>query len=548
MKILRASLSAFALSATTAAWASPQDFPSCDGYPAPNKKSDGMTTVSLLFGLASQNGDIRRSEKVGIGPSGADSCDKALADPLLLPDYSLRRAHLLQAKAVHQIASSAPDAALATLSQSDALIGDDRHRRETIGIGNHAVRGFALINLERKDEARQEIAAIEKARPYASSVRALADFLRLRIDSGLDAHLAMLKADARFSPGKLFSIFQYSVWANRLSDAAAIGGGLSFDLPRSRGGWTIDGEAMRQYELIAARAEIAGNYAYALIAAGQGDAAAKVLADADQDLVEAMAPPPAPPEGVKLSKSKIIDFERRKQYGENGRAALDLWKNLIQFRKDAASWTPERFFTEARMLPKGKVPVFADMIMQLKATDPGSEAERQTVVNGILAEMDRLRLSELKLDLGTFRDSLPRPETPAMQPRFKRAGDGYFLSDNGFSRRRMEEPDCWTIRFTHNLASAATVEELVLLSAASFARQEGYDSILILARRTVVRTTRTTSWGGQVVGEQPMGHEGQLNIRLLKSDALPPELESERWRIVPVGAVIDELTPRLSAI
>lgn len=544
--MIRVGVSAIALSLTAVAWASPSDFSSCDGYPAPNKKSDGMTTVSMLFGLASGNGDVRRTRSIGIGSNGVDWCEKALKDPLLVPEYDLRRAHLLQAKAIHQIASSAPEAALQTLSQSDALLGDDRNRRESIGVGNHAVRGFALINLGRKEDARKEIAAIDSTRPYAASVGALADILRLRLDSSLDSHLTMLKAEAPLSPGKLFSIFQYAVLTNRLKDAAAIGGGLSFDLPRNRGGWTIDGEDQLHYELIEVRAELAGTYAYTLIAAGQPDAAARVLTAADQDLTEAMVPPTPPLPGKTLSKSKLADFEKRTQYGQKGRYALDLWKRFIQFRKDAAGWSAERFFAEAESLPKGKVPIFTDMVMQIKVTDPGEQAERQAFVNKGLADMDKLRLAELKMDLSTLQDALPRPETEAMRPRFKHAGDGYFLSDNGFSRRRMEEADCWTIRFTHNLASAATVEELALLSAASFAQQQGYDSVLIMARRTVVRTTRIVQWG-HTVSQQPTGHEGQLNIRLVKAAALPPELEKERWRIVPVNTIIAALTPRLSA-
>src|SRR3569832_1334692 len=118
-----------------------------------------MTTSPLLWGLAKGNADIRETPMFTFNAVGVAACDRALADARLLPGYQLRRAHLLQAKAVHQIGASQPEQALATLAQSDA-IGDaleGHYFRDSIGLGNHAVRGFALITLGRKAEALKEI-------------------------------------------------------------------------------------------------------------------------------------------------------------------------------------------------------------------------------------------------------------------------------------------------------------------------------------------------------------------------------------------------------
>lgn len=548
MKTTYSALAAAWLLATGPAMAAGADFQTCDGYPAPTAKGDGMTTSTFLFGLASQNEDIRRSRAVEMGVPAVDACERALSDPLLLPAFQLRRAHLLQAKALYQIASGTPQTALETLAASDAIGATIAGNgfRDSLAIGNRAVRAYALTDLGRTAEALGEADAVEAARPYAHSIVALANIVRLHLDSTLDAQLALLKRQAPLFPNGLLGFFDLALDANRLTEVAEIGDDLTFELPRTRGGWTVEGEEALQYQLIAARAEIAGAHAYALAATGKPDAAATVIAAARQDLDEAMVPPPAPPPGKKLSRRLVADFDSRSTQGRLGVEALDIWTRLISLRKDAAGMAPQPFFDVLKTFPKGRVPVIIDLVTQLRIADARDDAARQSFLSEIRSTINRRRLSDIRSSPSDLREALPRPETAAMQPRFKLAGDGYFLSDNGFSRRRMDDADKWTIRFTHHLASAATVEELALLSAAKQAERDGYDGLLVLTSRTLVRTTRMISyWSG--TSELPAGREGQLTVLFVRQGALPQAYRDRGWRLLKTGEIIAALSARYPA-
>src|SRR3569623_1635973 len=244
-------LAAVLLAGACPAAVAAQDFMTCDGYDPPKSKGDGMTTYAVLWGLATGNADMRQV-RMALGGGGAAACDKALADPRLLPAFQLRRGHLLQAKALHQLA--------------------DGHRAEAV----------------------TEIEAIEAARPYAPSSLALANRLRLRLDNSLTAHLALLRQRAVRDPSALLNYFIIALSSETFAEVAAVGGSLTFDLPSSRGGWTVQGDDSLRYELIADRAEIAGAFAYALVVTGKPERAAAVIARAREELTEAMVPPPPP--------------------------------------------------------------------------------------------------------------------------------------------------------------------------------------------------------------------------------------------------------------
>jgi hypothetical protein len=545
MRKMGIGLAAVVLAALSPAAAMAQDFVTCDGYDDPRTKSDGMTTSSLLWGLARANADIRQTRKGQLDANGVAACDRALADPKLLPAYQLRRAHLLQAKALHQIASNATAQALATLDQSDATGAglDGTGFRDSIGLGNRAVRAWALIDLGRKAEATKEIEAIEAARPYAPSMLSLANKLRLRLDSGLTAHLALLKQRAVRDPAALLTYFILALENDKLDAVAAVGDGLVLDIPRNHGGWTVQGDADLQYELIAGRAEFAGAYSYALAATGKPERAAAAIARARQDLTEAMVPPPPPEPGRTLSKATVRDFQQRTEQGTKGGEALDLWSRAIEIRRQAAGQTPDQLLTAVKTLPRGRLPINADLLRQLKPAKPDEARMIGEVIARIDADEDRRRVAALNLDLIALRNALPRPETAAMQPRFKHAGDGYFLSDNGFSRRKLEDPNSWTVRFTHDLASKATVEELALLSAATLARREGFDGLLVQSRRTLERTTHVTSYYSGS-SDVPSGNEAQLNVLLVKGGALPEEFSDAGWRVLSADAIISDLSGR----
>ena len=229
MRIGLVGVAAMAAIAAVPAAAAPGDFMACDGYPAPTKKVDGMSKGAWLFGLASRSEDIRRSQSA-FGATALSACSAALADPLLLPQYWLRRAHLLQAKATHQIDTGDADGALKSLAESDAAApASDLFFERSVMLGNRALRAMADFKLGKKDAALAELDAIDKARPYAGILRQLTLAIRLANEENHERQRLLIRENARLAPSDLNRLFWLSMFYSDFKTAAEIGEEVSFD-------------------------------------------------------------------------------------------------------------------------------------------------------------------------------------------------------------------------------------------------------------------------------------------------------------------------------
>ena len=491
-------------------------------------------TGSWLFGLAAANEDIRRGGFT-VSALRLAECERALADPVLKPEFRLRRANLLQAKAFYQANNDQYEEALETLSTIERLdleTADPLFQRG-LGLGNRLLRIFILALSNRNIEALGAIETIERERPYALQVRDTTMKLRLMIDPALANHLVLLREVAPTNPLAAFEGFSMALAFGRLEDAREFGSGITLDLPRTRGGWTVQGEATLEYDRIEVQAQLDGAMAYVLAATGDLEGAGRRLQAAREALEVAMTAPPPPAEGRRQRQSVVTDYEMRVKMGERGRAIVDRWQQLMALRAEAPTMNLEMLFSRLSGFPQGSVPVLADLVGQLGRED---QAAVEQVVSGLLERLHEERINGARLDRDQFLASLPRPETSATQVKFKCAGDGYFLSDNGYSRREMDSPDDWTIRFTDNLASRDTVEEFGMLAAAEETLKRGYDGFVILSRRVLERTTNNMYYG-TVVSSFNSGREAQLRIRMVRGNELPADLVGAEWRIVSAADI-----------
>lgn len=533
------------------AMAATADFVFCDGYPAPEKKSDGITKGSWLWGLASTSADIRQAEKLRLSERGLAACEGALADPLLRPEYVLRKVHLMQSHALHQIAAGKSEAALATLDAAAAIpLEPAALRQRGLGLANQAIRAIALGELGRRDEAFARIDAIRADRPYSPSVQRLAASLKLRLDTSLEAYFAELRRRLPIDPGAATLGALEAMMTGRNKDVIAFTDGLVFNLPKMRGGWKLEGGGLDEYDLIKLRALVAALRSYALAAEGQGTVAAALLDEARQELAAAKIEPQPPAPGKKISSQQYADYYRRKAEAEQGERTIAAWTRLIALRGKVATLTTEQFFTELNTFDRGDVVCLADLIANLKETDPARDAMRRAALKDLLADADAARIKREKTELADLLQLLPRPETAENQPKFKGAGDGYFLSDNGYSTKQMEDPAKWTVRFTNMLATHATVEELALASAASLARKRGFGGFVVTSRRTFERTTHVTSYGlyGGGSFDQNSGREAQLVVVLVNEGQLPAELKGAEWRYLKADTVLNDLSAQHAAV
>jgi hypothetical protein len=515
-------------------------FANCDGYAAPGKKADGMTTASSLFNTGSS--DIRKAKKIAFGAQGATFCDVALNDPLLQPMFWLRRANLLQAKALHQIASGEVDAALATLQQGDAIgkANNDLPFAESLAIGNRAVRAYGYIVSGRKADALVEIDAIAKARAYAPTVTRLSQRLAIRLEPTFDNMMAAMRQGAVQSPDGLKTVLWISFIRGDYKSVTDIAPQITTETPIQMGGYV--GQTNDPYAYVKPDTELTGVTAYALAAQGRAEEAKQKIAAARVRLEELMVPPPPPEKGQKLTKAVTRDFETRTARGKAALAQLDLWSWAAEWRKTLPGRPFEVAIEEFEARGARELPLLYD-IVRVARPKPEDIPKRDEA----LAKFDETGLKVIKqefaADINDLYDNVPRAETAKSRPSFAKGG---FFS-GGYEKKINPKSGTMTIQYRDTVATMATVEELSLLAAATEAKKAGKDSLLLLSRRTIVVTTYVGYYGGAQSGGTPSGHDSQILVRFVDSKALPADLEPMRARLMNADAVIADLSPKYAA-
>jgi tetratricopeptide (TPR) repeat protein len=535
-----------ACAAVAALMAAPQaaradDFESCDGFAAPTKKTDGMTEGTWMFGLATATVDLRAAD-IRLGDRGITACDKALADPLLLADHWLRRAHLQQAKALHAIQAGKPELALEAADQSDETGKSDPFFAVSLGLGNQALRALALGRLDRKQDALDALEKVSAARPWSASIQRLTNMLQFRIDAPTAD--ASFRNSVPLAPENARLLYWDAFLRADYSEAIAYAPIITWDLPKKRGGWTMEGEAERQLENIEDRAQVTGALAFAMRMEGRTEEAALVVQEAADDLAEAMALPPQRAGGKPPKKRDVEAWEKRQPYAEAGKRKLDLWQQAAEFVAGIPARHPDEAFANFASGPFSDLPIFPAVMGRLNLTTPEQIGAREEAIKQYQEQLAKEKREAMALTTRQIADLLPRRLTAKMMPVMKPAGDGYFLSDTGLSRAQEGTSDIWTIRFVHKTAPIHVVEELAMYGAAMTAQREGKDSLVVLSRRSAELSTTIVGYysSGSTFAS---GYEAQLRVRLVNANALPSELAGMEYRVIPASAIIDDMSKRV---
>lgn len=520
-------------------------FPSCDGFATPQGKSDGISRETFLFGAATRSADLRRKTMWRFGESGVADCDAALADPRLLSTFWLRRANLLQAKAVHAIAAGKAEDAMKYADESDAIgrAQQDPYFPQSVGLGNQAVRAYALYKLGRTDEAAALAEQFRTHRRWSQSIATLATRLKLQLDNSFPGQMAEFRARIPIDPERGRNLFWMQFLTGNYQAALDAAPTVSFALPKQRGGWTLSGDDVNELKQIEQRTAFDGARAYAAAATGRDDEAKRVLAEAAAELEDLMAPPPPRKGGKTPLKREVEAHARRMPYATRAKQDLKRWEDAIAWRPTIATQSGDEAEAAMRTKGLGSLPIVTDVLRNIKPKNALEKAGIDRALARISAADDKARIAALDFPLDDLMELLPKPETARVVPVLKPAGDGYFLSDTGVSRNREGKSDIWTIRYTHSLAPVAAVEELAMLGAAQTARREGFDSMVVLSSIALARTLHVS---GMYVGsyDQNSGYEAQLRVQFVNRAALPADLAGQEWRLVPAGQVIADLTPR----
>lgn len=516
-------------------------FLQCDGYAAPGKKADMLTTTSRLWGLSSSTVDQRRNPtQLGVG--GVQACDAALADPLLLPNYAMRRANLLQAKAVHQITSGQFADALASLSQSDAAGQSEALFDQSLGQGNRALRAVALNGLGRKAEANTALDQMGIRRPWAASQQQFAARVRLQFDDDLKNQMAALEKIAPLVPDATQQLFWWSVLYDNWPAALRYAQGVSFDDPKERAGWTGSMDFIEPYIDMVDRAKFAGALSYAQFAAGQKEASVTTMATAKTELEVAMIPLAPRVDGQAYSKKELAAYEQRKSFGTMAMKLLNDWASVINLRADAPNLTIDEIKKRIDS-EKLKVPTLSDVIAHAKTPDPVSTQFQQTLLRQLAEAKDARRLKDTKMGFEALVKMLPRPETPSMKIVYRREGNYFFGNElAGYAVKRDYPAGANSVRFASDTGALAAVDEGAIYAAAQLAQADGKDSFLIDSRKPIERTIRYTGMysGGRT---EPSGYEVRLVVRPINAADASAD---DRRRLVNVGGVYEALMIKMT--
>jgi hypothetical protein len=170
-KPMRLGLVALALTVAGAARAGDtEDFAGCDGLRKPKSSDDGMRGEAVINGYRSSIFGASSSQP----RKTIAACDLALANPKLLPAQTLRRAHLLRARAAARLELGHAAQALADLEQAKALVADragDRFFARSMGASLDLLTAVAKAGLGQTAEAARLAGEAAAARPYALQVQ-----------------------------------------------------------------------------------------------------------------------------------------------------------------------------------------------------------------------------------------------------------------------------------------------------------------------------------------------------------------------------------------
>ncbi len=527
----------------------------CDGYGTPSGDGDGMTKpATQLFGLIGtlgSAGNTRRSTPE-LGAQGIAACDQALADERLSDNYWLRRASLLRARAVHDLAVGKPADALADLDKASAAIRtpDDHFVRRSMTLGIDFVRGIALIAKGDRDRGLALIDSIHAQRPFDRRL-SLAALAILNDDtSKLGETIAhdTAKLDPRF-----VSIIYESAF-NRGDFAAVVALYPQLKAPTKTGDIGISKwetrvqDARRDAETIAFAAKSGGMYAYSLAALGRMDEARAALADArSRANMATPAEMPPVPEGEKEGTKASIQRSMNTLLLNTGRKSVqlvDAWGKIIDLR--AALATSDSAKASEDIL-HAKIPargVAFDLVHQIALKSPNDEK-----MKSLAAEIDAAQKAPPKIDAQLTKlvfEAIPHAEIAQRVATYRKANSdfiGYLWGGvSGFKTIDGEAPNFVTVKFTGEKSSASVVEEMTLLRAADLARERGKSGFVILERRDYERTVNTTYYGSTLRSD-PQGYSTDLDIELVDVNALPGEYRAVPWRVIAADKVVADLGP-----
>ncbi|MDG5489115.1 hypothetical protein NYR55_10870 [Sphingomonas sp. BGYR3] len=533
-----------------------EDFADCDGLRKPKNSDDGMrgqaTISAFRFRAADSSAQV------------IAACTRALESKNLLPKQTLRRAHLLRARAAARLEAGDAAAALTDLDAAEAAAAPhkgDFFFDRSMGLSIDLLRAIAMNEKGDRAAALTLAEGVAAKRPYALPIQQAAALIRTataeKRDGAIWANLSRIDPNVRDLTGKL---------SGQLADLASVAAAagvpkvtIPTEIPMQL---VLNGkmDAGRMLAQWGAPVNEAMNTAYALAATGKPDAARAWVAAARSALDAASPPKPAAkPEAALMPVAATA-----------GAAAADEAKKpavnpLVALLTDAVRTNqlePAALLVEARIaVAEGRLtdaartlagngwrstPMTEELFGAYRTAREKNPAGAPELTALVPAERSSISLTAMARDL------LISPETSRnlidyekSRPNILGAAVGAALSfgttllggiDRTAGFRSTPNPDgTINVTFNGNTTSGPMVQEMVLLRAAEVTREAGKNRFHIAARRDYQRYMTQTQYGIEQ-NRTLVGYKTELDIRPLDDGA-------QQADAIDAVAVIDALGP-----
>jgi hypothetical protein len=531
--LIRASLLAVALGIAAPANAGLSgDFSGCDGLKKPKNSDDGMrgqaTVPSYRFGAD--------------GPSSTlAACNRVLESKKLLPEQTLRLAHIMRARAAAKLELDDTDGALADLDSAEAAgkqyEGDAAYDR-SMGVSLKMLRAIALSGKGDKAAAIALAEAVATKRPYALQLLSAATMVQ-SANGENPSDAAIWRDLLRLDPAVRNFYAEMAAKPDDFATIAAKAGPpdvISLDVKGSLPNLGSGGDVGRLITELSAPVTRAMNTAYALAATGKPEAAREWVA-ATRKAVE--------PEKQKPDDTAAKDANKKdadKKPADKG--PMDIGELFLPIVK-SSSFDPMATVIDARIaISENRLADAFALVkdMKLRSTPVTEElyaayAAASTKAEASLVELPKLtpasprgpaRLASMAGGL------LIPPELQGKQIDYKKSrpdvvgalvGAAFSMGTSllggverttGF-RSTPNADGSIKVEYTGNTTSGPVVQEMTLLRAAELTREAKKPRFQVILRNDYQRYMAMTQYG--VETERTLvGYKTELNIRFLSAE------------------------------
>ncbi len=486
--------------------AEPSFWVGCDGYGKPEAQSSKLgrgLASALSLGLVAMP---ETYDPGGRAPdlAGVAACNEALENVGQFPDSWLRRASLLEARAIHNIeadhtreAQKDVDAARETAGAQAA----DIHFARSTGLSLDLLQSYLSLRDGEDSEASRLAARAAAARPFSSGVQRLALFLMSFDDDSLKEQGAVAEQLDRLNPAVradtsyiLWRLGRFpQAWANA-SPLFGAGSSWADDAPIA-----LDLDELQRSYLAA----------YSAARADQSGAARAVLATSRRRVAGAIE--------IRDRNSNPPTYSSRKDMDRQRSVLLDradAWDRII----DAAILfqSKQTLAAQTLLLERSNYPassallsLIGDLRAELWSSQwRGMTATDPSVLTELVQGSREKRIPRISDELFSI---LPQPEDVHMITRYS---GQMFLSfkQGGFTERQLGNGST-EITFKANLFSREAADEMVLLRAADLAERAGKQFALIDARHDYTRWSQTMRGGVSQGPKVQVGYESVIEVR-----------------------------------